>query len=268
MLKALSPPCLPAVPAAGVDVLRCPGVARLTGVQHRLVRHVLPRQRPAQCGHWPLRPGAGHDECHRLLARHQPLRPAPRTLECRPYALHDPLPHHLRIRQQPQAQRVRKPLHSSPALLCRHRHSRLSVLVSRRCAEYSRSASARDWASLSRSLNSLAHGHIHELMGGSWFHDFADTTHHASALSILTFAHAIQVRIIRPRSLWCSPRYFSSVQQTRGRLTTRFSIRPSPRSCGVPGFWSVPTSAAWTCRPRTASASAGQTSTRMQRPMR
>jgi hypothetical protein len=38
-------------------------------------------------------------------------------------------------------------------------------------------------------------------MGGSWFHDFADTTHHASALSILTFAHAIQVGSIRPLQL-------------------------------------------------------------------
>eukprot|EP01035_Chromulina_nebulosa_P017296 gene17296-22833_t len=36
------------------------------------------------------------------------------------------------------------------------------------CAEYHRAMSFRDWKNLAKQLNSNAHGHIHELMGGSW----------------------------------------------------------------------------------------------------
>lgn len=36
------------------------------------------------------------------------------------------------------------------------------------CNEYYRASVNREWKSLSISLNSYAHGHIHELMGGSW----------------------------------------------------------------------------------------------------
>jgi hypothetical protein len=36
------------------------------------------------------------------------------------------------------------------------------------CAEYHKSMSFKDWKNLAKQLNSNAHGHIHELMGGSW----------------------------------------------------------------------------------------------------
>ncbi len=36
------------------------------------------------------------------------------------------------------------------------------------CAEYSKALSYRDWTSIAKILNANAHGHIHELMGGSW----------------------------------------------------------------------------------------------------
>lgn len=50
---------------------------------------------------------------------------------------------------------------------------------------------------LSQRLNSLAHGHIHELMGGSWAHAYADDHHREQSLAIITFAHSIQVRTDR-----------------------------------------------------------------------
>jgi len=68
------------------------------------------------------------------------------------------------------------------------------------CAEYHRSLKKKDWMSMSKQLNSAAHGHIHELMGGSW------NSHYAEELglenphpAILTFSHEIQAM---SKELW------------------------------------------------------------------
>lgn len=49
-----------------------------------------------------------------------------------------------------------------------------------------------DWMALAGQLNSAAHGHIHELIGGSWAHLFAEVNHNQYTEAILTFAHSIQ----------------------------------------------------------------------------
>lgn len=36
------------------------------------------------------------------------------------------------------------------------------------CSEYNRGLSYRDWMSVSVTLNANTHGHLHELIGGSW----------------------------------------------------------------------------------------------------
>jgi hypothetical protein len=59
------------------------------------------------------------------------------------------------------------------------------------CHEYSHSARQTDWMALAAKLNSVAHGHIHELMGGSWFHSYAYTNHRQYTQNILTFAHSV-----------------------------------------------------------------------------
>lgn len=45
---------------------------------------------------------------------------------------------------------------------------------------------------MSRQLNSAAHGHIHETMGGSWNHIFSDENGGVASPAVLTFAHEIQ----------------------------------------------------------------------------
>ena len=40
------------------------------------------------------------------------------------------------------------------------------------CVEYANAVSQDNWMALSRQLNAAAHGHIHELLGGSWNHNF------------------------------------------------------------------------------------------------
>jgi len=72
------------------------------------------------------------------------------------------------------------------------------------CAEYYRSLKKDNWMAMSRQLNSAAHGHIHELLGGSWNSLYAeemglnqDQVHP----SIFTFAHEIQAL---SKELWRS----------------------------------------------------------------
>ena len=60
------------------------------------------------------------------------------------------------------------------------------------CQEYHTAMKKTTWMSMSRQLNSAAHGHIHETMGGSWNHYFAERNSHNTAPAILTFAHEIQ----------------------------------------------------------------------------
>jgi hypothetical protein len=60
------------------------------------------------------------------------------------------------------------------------------------CAEYSRALRKTTWMSMSKQLNSAAHGHIHELMGGSWGNDFFTFSGGQEKPAILDVAHSIQ----------------------------------------------------------------------------
>jgi hypothetical protein len=60
------------------------------------------------------------------------------------------------------------------------------------CAEYAAAAKKTTWMALSKRLNAAAHGHIHELVGGSWHHAFAASNHGDTSPAVYTFAHQIQ----------------------------------------------------------------------------
>ena len=60
------------------------------------------------------------------------------------------------------------------------------------CAEYERAIQKTTWMAMSKQLNSAAHGHIHELMGGAWNHYYAEKLEGATAPAVFTFAHQIQ----------------------------------------------------------------------------
>lgn len=60
------------------------------------------------------------------------------------------------------------------------------------CKEYYIALKKSTWMSLSRQLNSAAHGHIHETVGGSWNHFYANRVGANVGPSVLTFAHEIQ----------------------------------------------------------------------------
>jgi len=61
------------------------------------------------------------------------------------------------------------------------------------CKEYALALKKTDWMAFSRQLNSAAHGHIHETVGGSWNHapDFYDPDTKVTE-NVLLFAHEIQ----------------------------------------------------------------------------
>jgi hypothetical protein len=60
------------------------------------------------------------------------------------------------------------------------------------CAEYHISLKKTTWMSMSKQLNSAAHGHIHELMGGAWNHYYMNLVDNEDHPTIYTFAHTIQ----------------------------------------------------------------------------
>jgi hypothetical protein len=60
------------------------------------------------------------------------------------------------------------------------------------CSEYHRSLRKTTWMSMSKQLNSAAHGHIHELMGGSWGNDFFEFSGGEDKPAVLDVAHSIQ----------------------------------------------------------------------------
>jgi len=60
------------------------------------------------------------------------------------------------------------------------------------CSEYSRALKKTTWMSMSKQLNSAAHGHIHELMGGSWSHYYAEKLNGETSPAVFSFAHEIQ----------------------------------------------------------------------------
>lgn len=67
------------------------------------------------------------------------------------------------------------------------------------CSEYYRALKKSTWMSLSKQLNSAAHGHIHELVGGSWNHYYAEYELNAMHPAVMTFAHEIQAL---SKNLW------------------------------------------------------------------
>merc|ERR1712096_54485 len=60
------------------------------------------------------------------------------------------------------------------------------------CSEYHNAFNMKNWMKMSKQLNAAAHGHLHELMGGSWNHDYSDFENGEVHPAVLTFAHAIQ----------------------------------------------------------------------------
>ena len=56
------------------------------------------------------------------------------------------------------------------------------------CAEFASALRSRNWNSFSQKLNSAAHGHIHEALGGSWDHDLGAP----GTPAVLLFAHSVQ----------------------------------------------------------------------------
>ena len=60
------------------------------------------------------------------------------------------------------------------------------------CAEYSAAVNQNTWMALSRQLNAAAHGHIHELLGGSWNHGFGQKYNFEEFDAAFTVAHEIQ----------------------------------------------------------------------------
>lgn len=67
------------------------------------------------------------------------------------------------------------------------------------CSEYYRALQKTSWMTLSKQLNSAAHGHLHELMGGSWNHYYAEYELNAMHPAVMTFAHEIQAL---SKNLW------------------------------------------------------------------
>lgn len=66
------------------------------------------------------------------------------------------------------------------------------------CKEYHNAMQKNTWMAMSRQLNSAAHGHIHETIGGSWNTDFREKSDARMRLdgstvsSVMAFAHEIQ----------------------------------------------------------------------------
>mmetsp|Transcript_19158 Transcript_19158/g.24856 ORF Transcript_19158/g.24856 Transcript_19158/m.24856 type:complete len:656 (-) Transcript_19158:256-2223(-) len=60
------------------------------------------------------------------------------------------------------------------------------------CQEYAFAMRKTSWMSFSKQLNSAAHGHIHETVGGSWNQYFSEANDNSVSPAIYTFAHEIQ----------------------------------------------------------------------------
>ena len=60
------------------------------------------------------------------------------------------------------------------------------------CQTYAMAVKKTTWMSLSKVLNAAAHGHIHELVGGSWNHYLKTANRGVSSPAVYTFAHQIQ----------------------------------------------------------------------------
>lgn len=90
---------------------------------------------------------------------------------------------------------LRAPWNNDPTpFMTRHDHvyGYMNNMKPSGCQEYHTAMKKTTWMSMSKQLNSAAHGHIHETMGGSWNHYFAERNNHNTAPAILTFAHEIQ----------------------------------------------------------------------------
>lgn len=87
---------------------------------------------------------------------------------------------------------------------------------------------------MSKVLNAAAHGHIHETIGGSWNHYFADEAGEETD-NVLTFAHEIQVRArgtlpVRRRVLYCHSNVFVGLWIfTVAKVSRRFMRQQKPK---------------------------------------
>ena len=90
---------------------------------------------------------------------------------------------------------LRAPWNNDPTpFMTRHDHiyGYMNNMKPSGCKEYVVAMKKTTWMSMSRQLNAAAHGHIHETMGGSWNHYYAEENAQRIGPAILTFAHEIQ----------------------------------------------------------------------------
>ena len=90
---------------------------------------------------------------------------------------------------------LRAPWNNDPTpFMTRHDHiyGYMNNMKPSGCKEYVVAMKKTTWMSMSRQLNAAAHGHIHETVGGSWNHFFAEDNAQRIGPAILTFAHEMQ----------------------------------------------------------------------------
>lgn len=90
---------------------------------------------------------------------------------------------------------LRAPWNADPTpFMTRHDHiyGYVNNMKPSGCKEYHTAMKKTTWMALSKQLNAAAHGHIHETMGGSWNHYYANRMGEAGGAAVLTFAHEIQ----------------------------------------------------------------------------
>jgi len=91
---------------------------------------------------------------------------------------------------------LRAPWNNDPTpFMTRHDHvyGYMNNMKPSGCKEYYIALRKSTWMSMSKQLNAAAHGHIHETIGGSWNHYYADRIKSTTVgPAVLTFAHEIQ----------------------------------------------------------------------------
>lgn len=96
---------------------------------------------------------------------------------------------------------LRSPWNNDPTpFMTRHDHiyGYQNNLKPSGCFEYHNAMRKSTWMTFSKQLNSAAHGHLHETMGGSWNHRTPDA-HRSVSPAVLSYAHEIQAL---SKNLW------------------------------------------------------------------
>jgi hypothetical protein len=92
------------------------------------------------------------------------------------------------------------------------------------CAEYSKALTYRDWTTVAKVLNANAHGHIHELLGGSWGASrevyLPDSAAQSGYTAAYEFAHSTEAY---SKILW----RYNYLVCPEGNATSSYSTRES-----------------------------------------